>query len=352
MTHGANRFLVEMVNSISVQIRRRGEHLPIALVLVLSFLFNIVGITWGLPHYGDWAIDGIAPFRVLEAAYYRFSNGWHTGYPPVHFAILAALIAPLMGYLMLSGGLNDPSPVFPFGLADPLSALTYVTLISRTVSALMGVGIVLLVYLTVCELFDRRSALFSALMVALCYPLVFYAHNANVDVPYLFWALLAIYYFLRVLKHGSLKEYVLFALFGTLSICTKDQAFGLFLLSPLPILWIRFAEPGQASLERPSFGAVIFDRRNVLAFMVALATFIVAQNLVFNLSGFIEHVRLITNPAILVPRYEPTLLGRVQLLGETLSLLASGLTLPLFGFCLIGSIYYAFRFPRYSLPLL
>ena len=89
---------------------------------------------------------------------------------------------------------------------------------------------VLLVYLAVRELFDRRSALFSSLIVALYYPLVYYAHTANVDVPYLFWALLAIYSFIRVLKQGGLKDYVLFALFGTLAICIKVHNFVLFIV--------------------------------------------------------------------------------------------------------------------------
>src|SRR5262249_31101678 len=150
--------------------------------------------------------------------------------------------ALLLGGLFLTGGFKNPTTVFPFGLADPLFALTSMILIARIVSAIMGAAIVWISYRTVRELFDRPAALLAALIITLFHPLAYYSHNANVDVPYLFWAFLAIYHYVRMLKYGYLKNYVLFALFATLSICTKDQAYGLFLLSPLPILWLRGME--------------------------------------------------------------------------------------------------------------
>jgi hypothetical protein len=179
----------------------------------------------------------------------------------------------------------------------------------------MGVAVILLVYVVGYELFNRSAALFAALIMALCAPLVYYAHNANADVPYLFWALLAIYYFLLLLKDGRLKHYVLFALFGMLSICTKDQAYGLFLLSPLPILWLRRTEAVRAAQPPPRWGRLLFDNRLLMAALVAVGTVVLAQHLLFNFSGL-------------------------------------GLTPPLFGACLIGSIYYGLRCPRYALPLL
>ena len=215
-------------------------------------------------------------------------------YPPLPYLIQAALSAPLMGYLILSGGLNAPNPSFPFGLADPLFTMTSIILIARVWSLLLTLGIVLLVYLTVQELFDRRSAIFSALIVTLYYPLVYYAHNANVDVPYLFWCSLAIYYFLGILKEGRLKDYVLFALFGTLAICTKDQAYGLFLLSPIPIFWARYIEAAAVAQQKPSWKQLCYDRRLWLAASVAVGTFILAHNILFNFSGFVNHVALAT----------------------------------------------------------
>ena len=289
-----------------------------------------------------------SPFRYVEGAYYRFSGGWANFYPPLHYVLQAALSAPLMGYLVLTGGLNGPTPVFPFGLSDPLWTLSQIILIARLSSVLMGVGTILLVYLTVHELFDRRSALFAALIVALYYPFIYYAHNANTDVPYLFWSFLAVYYFLRLLKGGLLKHYILFALFGTLAICTKDQAYGLFILSPLVIIWLRRSESAQTL----SWSRLLCDRRLLLAGLVSVATFVLAQNLLFNFSGFLNHIQLPIQTWADYSEYTSTLSGRFQLLWATVSKLSMGLTPPIFAFCLIGSVYCAFKFPRYSLPLL
>jgi Dolichyl-phosphate-mannose-protein mannosyltransferase len=333
-------------------IRTHNKDWPILVILGVSSVLNMIGITWGLPNYLDWAIDSLSPFTMLEAAHSRFSHGWFSRYPPVHLAVLAFFAAPLMGYLIVSGGLNSPSPVFPFGLSDPLATLSHLILISRIVSVVMGVSIVLLVYLTVRELFDRRSAVFSALIVTLSYPFVYYSHTANADVPYLFWALLSVHRYLRVLKYGALKDYVLFALFGTLAICTKDQAYGLFLLSPLPILWIRFRELRQNSYHQ-NLLKLFFDRRLILTAIVAAATFATAHNFIFNFSGFIKHVQIIVGGASKqYAEYAPTMIGRLQLFGETLLQVSDSLTLPLFVLCTVGALYCALRFPRYSLSLL
>jgi len=347
--------LKDIILSSLLQLQLRHEYLAIAFVLILAFILNIVGITWGLPHYLDWAIDSVAPFRVLKAAYYRFSNGWYEIYPPLHFVILVAFNTPFMLYLILSGGIKAPSQFFPFGFVDPLSALTQVILISRVVSVIMGVGIVFLVFLVVRELFDRRSALFSALIVTLYYHLIYYAHNANMDVPYLFWTLLAIYSFLRILKRGGWRDYVLFAIFTVLAIATKDQAAGLFFFTPLPILWARFTESDNPSPRPLNVVKVILDRRHILALIVAVVTFILAQNLIFNFSGFIEHIKYAISSGVQdqsVYRYPSTLVGHFQLLWETMVQLAAGLTPALFGLCLAGCGYCAFKFPKYTLPLL
>jgi 4-amino-4-deoxy-L-arabinose transferase-like glycosyltransferase len=335
-----------------VRLQRWRAFLPIVLILILSLVLNALGITWGLPNYVDWAQDSMA-LETLNAIARRFANGWFDKYPPIQYAVLAVFYTPYISYLLLSGALESPRKVFPYGLADPLSALTHFILIARIVSVLMGMGIVLLVYITVWELFDRRAALFSALIVTLCYPLVYYAHNANAEVPYLFWSLLGVYYFLRLLKNGRLKYYVLFALFGTLAICTKDQAYGLFLLSPFAILWIRSMETSRAFRQPSALASLVLDKRLLICAMVAIATFLVAHNIPLNWSGFREHVRWITGdgwePYV---NYAPTVAGRLQLFWATRAQIAQSLTLPLFGLCVAGAIYCIIKFPHYTLPLL
>ncbi len=331
----------------------RRENLPVALVLVASLVFAVVGLGWGIPHTMDWAIDSVAPYRVLLAGYERFSNGWWDKYPPFHLALLAILYAPYLGYLKLTGGLGRPKPVFPFGLEDPAASLGALILIARVVSVLMALGVVLLVYLTVRHLFDRTAALFAALIVGLSHTFLFYAHTANLETAYLFWSLLGVYRFVRVMDRGTLKDHLLFALFATLAVCTKDQAYGLFLLSPLPILWARFTEQPRSLPAARRWAAALTDRRNLLAGALAVAIFALVQNLPFNFSGFLKHVQFITGPGRgNYTDFPLTPLGTLGLLWETASYVADGLTLPLFAVCLVGCVVYAIRYPRRTLPVL
>jgi hypothetical protein len=325
-------------------------NLPIALVLLASLVLNSTGLAWGLPNYVDWAPDSVAPYRVLQALFFHFSNGWWDKYPPLHLALIGLLYVPYLVYLKLSGGIGEPSRFFPFGLTDPLGTVTALILIARVVSALAGTAIVLLVYLVVRHLFGRRAAIFSSLIVALSYPFVYYAHTGNVDVPYLFWSLLAILWFVRVLERGALPDYALFALFVTLAICTKDMAYGLFLLCPVAILWRRFTE-GERTAGRAL--RVLLDRRNLVAVGVAAIAFALIHNLPLNFRGFVKHLQFIVGPGSENYRaFSPTLAGRVQLLRATLGYLADAFTLPLVVASVAGSVYCALRFPRRTLPLL
>ncbi len=332
----------------------KSEHTPIVLILILSFMLNVAGITWGLPHYTDWAQDNIS-LKVLRGAGKLFSGGWYDKYPPFHYFVLSLFYSPYMAYLWLTGGFTSPEKAFPYGFTEPLTAITTLIFIARSVSVIMGVAIVWWVYITVRELFDRRSALFSALMATLYYPLIYYAHNATMEVPYLFWSFLAIYFFLLVIKYGKTKHYAYFALFGMLAICTKDQAYGLFILSPVPILWARYSELDRTGANRRSGVEVVralFDRRFFTAAGVAILTFILAQNLPLNLSGFLKHVGHVTVRWQPYATYDPTWFGRLQLLWETLFHLGSSLSPPLFVVSLLGAIYSLFRFPKYAIPLI
>jgi PA14 domain/Dolichyl-phosphate-mannose-protein mannosyltransferase len=271
-------------------------------VLVASFILNAVGIWWGLPG-GSWPPDELTPTLVLGAAARWFTHGWFDRYPPFHFYVLTAAFSPLM--LLEHLGRVDLSTAMPYAV---------LSLISRLVSLAAGMGTLIAVYLTGSQAFGRRAAVFATAMFALVTPFVYYAKTANLDVPYLFWFGLSMVFYLRVLDRLALHDFISLAVCATLAICTKDQAYGLFLLMPLAIverLWRAHRSAGRRS---PLIGALL-DPRVVWAAVVALGLFVVLHNLVFNASGFREHVRLITGPASETYRdFEPTLAGRVALL--------------------------------------
>jgi len=271
-------------------------------VLVTALILNVVGIWWGLPG-GSWPPDELTPTLVLGAAARWFTHGWFDRYPPFHFYVLTAVFSPLM-LLEHLGRVDLSTPV-------PYAALA---LISRLVSLAAAMGTLVAIYLSGTRAFGRRAGVLATAMFALVTPFVYYAKTANLDVPYLFWFALSLVFYLRVLERLALRDFIGLAVCATLAICTKDQAYGLFLLMPLAIVHRMWRAHREAGRRAPLLDALL-DSRVVWAAVVSIALFVAMHNLVFNSSGFKDHVQLITGPASETYRdFEPTVAGRWLLL--------------------------------------
>ena len=127
-----------------------------------------------------------------------------------------------------------------------------------------------------------------------------------------------------------MSDYVLFAAAATLSVCTKDQAYGLYLLAPVVIVEQIWRVNRQAGVPR-AFWRALFDRRLVAAALASGVLFALCHNLLFNPGGFMDHVRFITGPGSGAYRvYEPTLAGHLELLRLTIRLIEVSMGWPLF----------------------
>jgi len=268
-------------------------------VVVLAFALNVLGLGWGLPLSGihGWDVDGIAPLGPLIAAKRMilddwWNSGYYNKYPMGHFFVLMGGYAPYLGYLWLTGGLQKPSEVYPFGLADPQTVLTVLTVIARSVNVLMGVGIVLCVYLTARRFGDRRAALFSALTIAFSPPFIFYAHTGNIDTPSLFWSALALLALGRLVAgECRLRHYLLGGAAVGMAAATKEQTLGLFLLLPLSVLVLHARHAGAARLTPWSVIRAAGERGPLAALGAAGGVFVLATHLVFNWHGNVLRFR-------------------------------------------------------------
>ena len=287
-------------------------------ILAVSLLLNLAGIWWGLPG-GSWAPDELTPEMVFGAAARRFAHGWFDRYPPVHFYVLALAFSPLMflewvGRVDLSGGV-------PY---------TLLVVVSRLVSVAAAAGTLLAAYACGARAFGKRSGLFAAAAFALVTPFVYYGKTANLDVPYLFWFALSLVFYLRVLESLRLADFIGFAACATLAICTKDQAYGLYLLTPFVVVHRLWCVNRDAGARHP-LARALFDVRLGAAAAVAFVLFVCGHNLVFNVSGFTEHVRYITGGGSANYRdFEPTLAGRMALLRLTVDLVRIAWGWPMF----------------------
>lgn len=244
-------------------------------VLGVSVPLNVWGVWWALPNVRGWAPDELVPADVLDGAAVWFSNGWFGKYPPLHYAVLTIAYAPMWIWSWLSG----------LDVREPTS-YAVLFFVGRGVSVLCAVGVIAMVFQCGRELYGRTGAAFAALTAALIAPFVYYGKIANLEAPYLFWFSVSLWAYVRVLKSHQQADYLWFAVAAALAVCTKDQAYGLFALTPLAIL-----------VARRRHGLRMLDRTTVVAGAAGIATFVVAGNLLFNLSGYVAHVRVITGPA-------------------------------------------------------
>lgn len=271
----------------------------LVLVVVLALLLNGLGLSWGLPLSGvhAWDVDAIAPMGPLIAAKRMLVDDWwnsghYSKYPMGQFFILMAAYAPYIGYLWLTGGFRNPSEVYPFGFTDPETALTVLSLIARGINALMGVGIVVLVYLTAHRIGGRKAALFSGLTVALSPAFIFYAHTGNVDTPSLFWCALALYAFGQLIAGDcALRHYLLLGAATGMAAATKEQTIGLFLLVPLSVLVLHAQHLGVSHTRPWATIRAVIDRKLLGGLAASLATFVIATHLIFNWHGNVLRLR-------------------------------------------------------------
>ena len=240
-----------------------------------SLLLNVAGLWWGLPRSG-WAPDELMPVGVLDALSLHFSHGWFTRYPPFHFYLLSVAYSPLL--LLRALGRLDP--------LDPRPYLVLVV-IGRLVTVAMSACTIVVICRCGARAFGRRAGLFAAAAFALVAPFVYYSKTANVDAPYLLWCALSMLFYVRLLDSLRLRDFVLFAVFATLAVCTKDQAYALYTLTPIVLLARLAWAKRDAGVLRAVWRAAL-DRRLIASAVTAAAVFALCHNLLFNRDGFIE----------------------------------------------------------------
>ncbi|MBE9129031.1 glycosyltransferase family 39 protein [Coleofasciculus sp. LEGE 07092] len=296
----------------------------IVLVLSLSFFINICGIGWGLPSFHGWAIDEIIPAQVLDGIEQGFSNGWYYKYPPFHYYVLTIFYTP---FLILDW----------LNVVDVSSLPTYTVLfyIERFVSVVMSTTIVYLVYLCGLEIYDKKTSILAALMTALNCTFVYYSKTANLEIPFTFWFVLSLLFYLRILKHQKMRDYLLFSTAAVISVCTKDQAYGFYLLTPIFIVLVHHLYQKRQNITTNIVHSLT-DKKIIFSLLLSVTLFFILQNVIFNLEGFIAHILELTSQAgDASKKFDKTIIGYLQLFRQTLKLLMYSLGLPVL---IVGSL--------------
>ncbi len=299
----------------------------VALLAGAAVLF-LIGIAWGLPSWRGWAGDEIRPSQVAAGFRRAFSGGWHTKYPPFHFYVLALIQAPLRA---LAG-------IGPFP-ARGIDLNSWLFVLSRLVSVAMALGAVAAIVDVGRSISGRRAGLFAGAIVATGAPFVYFAKTANVEMPFLFWFALSLVFFVRLLDGHRLRDYLLFAACAVFAITSKDQAYGLYVLTPLAVIpGLMRARTEEGS--RPGFLPALADRRILAVLGAGLGLAALIYNWPANLGGFLAHVRTLLGPQSEEAKaFANTPAGHFGNLVQNLSHLRFCMGWPAFAAGVIGTVW-------------
>jgi hypothetical protein len=255
-------------------------------------LLHGVALTWGLPSSDAWDNDGVAPRDLIPGLLETFSPGKHYTYPPLELLIVTLLTSPVS----LFAALRARSFAQPDIVASFLDrhVMTAFSIAARVLSFAYSIGIVIalgeLAALLAKGSPERRSQarFFGMAIAGVDVALTYYAQTSNLDVPYLFWAVLALLMFARALDRDDPRGLRKAALFAACAIATKDQAYALFLLS-LPTLTALWA------LRTTSPRSVL--REGAIAAAIGIGAVLVLDGAPFNPTGFAARIRFLLGPA-------------------------------------------------------
>jgi hypothetical protein len=233
-----------MIRKAKKQDRRKstgwGIWIALICVLVLSFLLNTAALDWGQTGSVSWTSDSIEG-RITAIYMPQLFKMWTHKYPRGHFLLSAVFYKPI-----LNKWEADPVSVkLPDGkisqTAIDQKRLYKLATVSRHITIMMSIGILLAVFLTARKLLDDDlAAILSILCLALSCHFVFYSKSGNIDIPAFFWFAWAGCFGLYAIKSDNLSCYLLAAFCSAWSVCTKESvaAFHIGLAAGLAVLLV------------------------------------------------------------------------------------------------------------------
>jgi len=192
------------------------EHRSLLFLLVIGSMVRIWNISWGLPQLYEEAIPLRFGMKFWDLTknpidYHFFVYPSFTYF--VHFIFQASHF--IVGYAFgLYAGRDE---FFKAYLADP----TTFAIISRVVTAIFDVATIVVAYKFLLAFADKRTALVAAFFLSINPLHVSESHLINVDTPFTFFCVLALFYFYKFYTQPSRTSYILAGIAVGLATATK-----------------------------------------------------------------------------------------------------------------------------------
>jgi hypothetical protein len=328
------------------------------LLVILALAIYLPAFTWGIPagtgadRVHAWGNDDLVPLEPLAEmsnTFVKASPDRNVAYPWFQYFLAACAEGPYMAKLYLTGGLKNPQPVYPFGLADPAGAFRILTLLGRSVTLLLALTTVVGAYFTAKFLWNSQVGLLAGVFTLLMYPMAYYARVGNPDVPVLGWTSLGLAAFALALRQGlTVRRGAWFGAFVALAVATKDQAAASFVLLPFVLLWMHLRAGKSDALGRwVSRWAAPVATTGSFALV-----YVWASGIPVDPRRFIEHVGKVVHvtEGALYLRYPATLAGYAAQTRDLLGYLVDVMSWPVILAALVGLVI-AVRKDRLALTL-
>ena len=288
----------------------RGSRSPLFWILCAATILRLAGIAWGLPASDGWDDDGIAPRNFLVGIAQTYAPGSYFTYPPLHMILLTILTAP--GWIIAL--FNAPSLRQHDVITELIQVpyMTFFAVVARLVSVSMSVGTIYLIGRMTETIGGRRAGLFAAATCALNAALTYYGQVTNLDGPYLFWSVLSVWGFMRVIAERETRHLRWAMMSAAAAVATKDQAYAIFLLS-LPLAFVLWF-----ALDRwPRQNARKLIVALLLSTGIAMLALLVVDGVISNPSGFAKRIAFLVGPASQdYANYQNNWAGRLGLLQD------------------------------------
>ena len=204
------------------------EDVWVARIILAFACIECVLISWDQPGAVSWENDGVAPRDLFRGVVNNLIPGSGHRYPLFHNLILLLLNAPVVLVSAVVAGILHKSIT---STLFSVPSMTVVSLTSKLLHVAMGSVMLLALARISRQLFGVVAGRACALTASACLTIEYYARVSNLDGPYMFWQVLAVACFLRVIERGRLEDYRLLGCLVAASIATKDQAYAAFLLA-------------------------------------------------------------------------------------------------------------------------
>ena len=186
----------------------------LALIFAVALVLRVVGAGWGMPHDNLHPDEGFIFGEAYQCALNR-NFETHTYYRPNHVSIKlnTLLYIGIQELYFAPLGQND----FALNYSENFALFTTA---SRILTALFGVGVVILAYF-IGRFWGREQALFAALLFAVFPSFIEHSHYITPDIPLLFFLMGVLWAAFCYQRKPSVSWLFWMSLFTALATCEK-----------------------------------------------------------------------------------------------------------------------------------